>query len=302
MSSDQAVASEPQIVEILLKALRRAEEPITAKKLLDGLTGPYRAAPETIENHLSELVSSGKAFTFEPYVSKAPRYWSHDQEHYARQLVLKNVSRHPMSWSEVKKALKNPLKGFPDARLSKLQKEMLDGGVLHELPFFVGARTQRFSNYPPDPAHYIEDALVKIRKKLAKFGITASDVNNAALGLLAPRDEPDTHELAEETPVPAAVEPHPDEESLESRILERMVHTVPAAANGALVSLRDLWRSMDFQNVDKSSFDQAVLRLADQGKVALHRHDFPAGLSTEDRAELVTDATGDFYVGIALRQ
>ena len=37
MSSDQAVASEPQIVEILLKALRRAEEPITAKKLLDGL-------------------------------------------------------------------------------------------------------------------------------------------------------------------------------------------------------------------------------------------------------------------------
>ena len=66
--------------------------------------------------------------------------------------------------------------------------------------------------------------------------------------------------------------------------------------------LRDLRRSMDFQNVDKSAFDQAVLRLADQGKVALHRHDFPAGLSTEDRAELVTDATGDFYVGIALRQ
>ena len=302
MSSDQAVASEPQIVEILLKALRRAEEPITAKKLLDGLTGPYRVAPETIENHLIELVSRGKAFTFEPYVSKAPRYWSYDQEHYARQLVLKNVSRHPKSWSEVKSALKKPLKGFPDARLSKLQKEMLDGGVLHKLPPFVGARTQIFSNLPPDPSHYIEDALVKIREKLAKFGIAASDVNNAALGLLAPRAEPDIDEPAEETPVPEAVEPHPDEESLESRILERMVDTVPAAANGALVSLRDLRRSMDSQNVDKSSFDQAVLRLADQGKVALHRHDYPAGLSSEDRAELVTDATGDFYVGIALRK
>ena len=81
-----------------------------------------------------------------------------------------------------------------------------------------------------------------------------------------------------------------------------MVEVVPAAVNGALVSLRDLRRSMDFQNVDKSTFDQAVLRLADQGKVALHRHDFPVGLSPEDRAELVTDATGDFYVGIALRQ
>ena len=111
-----------------------------------------------------------------------------------------------------------------------------------------------------------------------------------------------TDEPAEETSVPAPVEPHSDEESLESRILERMVEVVPAAANGALVSLRDLRRSKDFENVDKSSFDQAVLGLADQGKVALHRHDFPAGLSTEDRAELVTDATGDFYVGIALRQ
>ena len=213
--------------------------------MLDGLTGPYRVAPETIENQLNELVSSGKAFSFEPYVSKAPRYWSYDQEHYARQLVLKNVSRHPKTWSEVKSALKKPLKGFPDARLSKLQKDMLDGGVLHKLPPF---------------------------------------------------------EPAEETRVPAPVESHSDEESLESRILERMVEVVPAAVNGALVSLRDLRRSMDFQNVDKSAFDQAVLRLADQGKVALHRHDFPAGLSTEDRAELVTDATGDFYVGIALRQ
>jgi len=302
VSSDQAVASEPQIVEILLKALRRAEEPITAKKLLDGLTGPYRVAPETIENQLNELVSSGKAFSFEPYISKGRRFWSFDQEHYARQLVLKNVSRHPKTWSEVKSALKNPLKGFPDARLSKLQKDMLDGGVLHKLPPFVGARTPIFSDCPPDPSHYIEDALVKIRAKLAKFGIAASDVNKAALGLLAPRAEPDIDEPAEGSPASAGIKPHAEDDSLESRILERMVEVVPAAANGALVSLRDLRRSMDFQNVDKSAFDQAVLRLADQGKVALHRHDYPAGLSSEDRAELVTDATGDFFVGIALRK
>lgn len=302
MSSDQAVAIEPQIVEILLKALRRAEEPITAMKLREGLTGPYRVAPETIENQLNELVSSGKAFSFEPYISKARRYWSYDQEHYARRLILKIVSQDPKSWSEVKKALKKPLKGFPDARQSKLQKDLLESRELHKLPPFVGARTPRFSNLPPDPSHYIEDALVKIREKLSKFGIAAFEVNKAALGLLAPKAEPVTDEPAEGSPASAGVEPHAEDLSLESRILERMVDTVPAAANGALVSLRELRRSMDFQNVDKPAFDQAVLGLADQGKVALHRHDFPEGLSSEDRAELVTDATGDSYVGIALRQ
>jgi hypothetical protein len=302
VSSHQAVAVEPHLVEVLLKALHRAEEPITATKLREGLTGPYKVALETVENQLSELVTSGRAFSFQPYGSKAPRYWPYDQEHYARQLVLKIVSRHPKTWSEVKKALRCPLKGFSDARQSKLQKDMLDSGELHKLPAFVGARASRFSNRPPEPSHYIEHALAKIREKLAKFGIAASDVNNAAFDLLAPRGESVADEPADGTQAVAKVESHVEDDSLESRILERMVDTVPAAANGALVSLRELRRSMDFHSVEKTTFDQAVLHLADQGKVALHRHDFPAGLSAEDRAELVTDGTGDFYVGIAMRQ
>ncbi len=122
------------------------------------------------------------------------------------------------------------------------------------------------------------------------------------MGLLAPGAEPDIHEPAEETPVPAAVESHSEEESLESRILERMVEVVPAAANGALVSLRDLWDAMQFQVPDKSSFDRAVLRLAEQGRVALHRHDLPGDLRDEERADFVPGGNGVFYVGIAVRQ
>lgn len=293
MSSDQAVAAQPEISEVLLKALHRAEEPITAAKLREGLTGPYKVALETIENHLKELVSKERAFSFEPYKSKATRYWAFDLEHYARRLILETVTGHPKTWSEIKKALKSPLKGFPEARQSKLQKTMIDKGELHVLPAFVGARTSMFSNRPPDASHYIEDALRKIQKKLSKFDVSASDIKRCALALFRHGDEPEGSEQGEP--------PEPDT-SLEERIIERMVETVPGAANGSLVPLRELRRSMGFQNVSKSAFDQAVLRLADQGKVALHRHDFPTGLSAEDRSELVANGTGDFYIGIALRQ
>ena len=107
MSSDQAVTAHPEISEILLEALQHAEEPITAAKLREGLTGPHKIALETIESQLNELVSKGKTFNltfnFEPYKSKATRYWSFDQEHYARRLILEMVSGHPKTWSEIKK-------------------------------------------------------------------------------------------------------------------------------------------------------------------------------------------------------
>ena len=122
------------------------------------------------------------------------------------------------------------------------------------------------------------------------------------MGLLAPRAEPDIDEPAEESPASPGIKPHAEEESLESRILERMVEVVPAAANGALVSLRDLWDAMQVQVPDKSSFDRAVLRLAEHGRVALHRHDLPGELRDEERAELVPGGNGVFYVGIAVRQ
>jgi DNA-binding HxlR family transcriptional regulator len=110
--------------------------------------------------------------------------------------------------------------------------------------------------------------------------------------------QPPSNEARVETDAPLPLFDEPD---LAERILERMSHVNPAAANGALISLRDLRRSMDFQGLDKPAFDRAVLRLADQGRVALHRHDYPWSLSDEEKAEMVPDGRGGYYVGIAQR-
>jgi hypothetical protein len=307
MSTTESVALDPELLEVLLKALDKAQEPVTAEKVRKDLPRPYMRPLKVITEHLSELVQSDQAIQFEPYKGRSPRYWRYDLNHYAKQLLLEAVAKSPSTWSELCRALKSPLKGYSDARLGALKKELLDKGELHELPSFLGGRSARFSNRPPDPTPYIDDAIKQIKKKLAKRGVTAEQVDEAARRIVpsTPREAPlQASQTAEQAPPagPAVEDSLPAvEDSLPAQILDRMVDIDPGAANGALVRLRELRRAMDFQNIEKADFDRAVLHLADEGKVALHRHDYPAGLSEQDREELVTDGSGDYFVGIALR-
>jgi hypothetical protein len=73
----------------------------------------------------------------------------------------------------------------------------------------------------------------------------------------------------------------------------------PGAERGALVVSRDLRRAA---RLEKETFDRTVLDLARQGRLSLHRHDYPASLTAAERDDLVTDGAGTYYVGVALRR
>ncbi len=74
----------------------------------------------------------------------------------------------------------------------------------------------------------------------------------------------------------------------------------PAADRGALVTFRDI---RPHAKLSKPKFDALVLSLARQQKLVLHRHDYPAACSADDRAALVHDAESDqHYIGAAFRQ
>lgn len=64
-----------------------------------------------------------------------------------------------------------------------------------------------------------------------------------------------------------------------------------------LISIPDLRR---FLGQPKEKFDPAVLDLSRKGKVVLHSHDHPYGLSEDEIYELVQDGK-NFYIGIALK-
>jgi len=79
------------------------------------------------------------------------------------------------------------------------------------------------------------------------------------------------------------------------RALEALSHDRP---RDALFSLRDLRARLD---MDKQQFDDVALELSREGAVSLHHHDHPGALSESELAQLVRDARGTYYIGIALR-
>lgn len=95
--------------------------------------------------------------------------------------------------------------------------------------------------------------------------------------------------------------------SPEAGVLQTMRQIEPGADRGALVSIRDLRRAMP--HMSKRDFDDKIIRMAQGGALAPHRHDFASSLTPDEREQLVfnpDDKTmgdkGSYYVGVAMRQ
>lgn len=96
------------------------------------------------------------------------------------------------------------------------------------------------------------------------------------------------------------VEPTPHTE-IDELILKGMRDLDSAAEQGASVLLRDLRRNMPAEYRRRETFDAAVIGLAEQERVVLHRHDQPSCLTDAERDELVRDGAGTFYISLAKR-
>jgi len=81
------------------------------------------------------------------------------------------------------------------------------------------------------------------------------------------------------------------------RVLERLHELVAQEREGALIPIRALRRAVD---LGPTSFDAAVLDLADNDLLILHHHEYPSDLSENERAELVRDRYGTYYFAVAL--
>ena len=65
--------------------------------------------------------------------------------------------------------------------------------------------------------------------------------------------------------------------------------------------LNQLRQALRSEISDKDVFDRTIIRLAEQGRVAAHRHDYAGVLSQEDLAALVSDGPGNYFIAVTLR-
>jgi hypothetical protein len=72
----------------------------------------------------------------------------------------------------------------------------------------------------------------------------------------------------------------------------------PQAPLGAVASIPEIRAAL---NLDKDTFDRAVISLAMNERIFIHRHAHPAQLTPRELANMVADGEGNYYVGLVIK-
>jgi hypothetical protein len=277
-----------------LEALHRADGPLTAADLAKRIGGPLKFKEGDLTPVLDECVTAGTVFVIPASGAKGkPRYSDRSPLEVARLGMLQLLAaKGPQTPANLRKSVK----WLSDAQFAQLFQDLRAARELLPQPPVGTSRGELFGDRPPSPGPYLKKLgteLAKVVEKLTAAGVVHGDLRRALV------------ELIEAAGVPfgttggslSASVPAPRGDSLDLIALIKRLE--PGAERGALVGARDLRRAA---GLGKSAFDSAVLELSRQGRVSLHRHDYPASLTPQERDELVTDGAGTYYVGLALRQ
>ena len=264
----------------LREAIARLGKPTSPAELRKALPKPHQRPPAELARLLADLAREGSLFAVKD--GAAFRYCARDPGVVLASAVQAALAAGPLSKKALEQQVKRAAPGFEKFLPAALAVEIARGAV-REHPK-VGKDPLRYGREPPDPAPFLPKTVKEVQalaRKLAPSGVTLAAIH-AALGRslgLTSAAPPDT--AAEDAEVRAALH------SLTSR--------EPA---GTLLSVRAL---RGLVTLAKEPFDRAVLRLSRAGELTLHHHDFPDSLPEAERALLVQDARGVYYVGVAPR-
>jgi hypothetical protein len=260
----------------------------TAGKLKSALRLPL----EVITPALDQLVAEGRVHIWQP--GKTAMYCLFEPQGAARESILRALQIETLDEKGLIGRIRTRFPGYTAGLLREhLQPLLLSGQVL-EHPKYGKAKC-RYGSVPPDPSIYLEKAVSEIEavhRVLAASGVSLERIFQAlsrSLGLsgetsTVTRERPDGKKVSAET---------------ENLVLQGIIRLQPLGQRRALVSIRELRRSL---NMVKRDFDRAVFSLALKGRVALHHHDFPASLRPSEREEMVQDEQGNYYVGIVPKE
>ena len=284
---------ESEICAAALSAMRQTLEPVTAKQLTALLKVTFRIDEAVLSPILDESIERGELHAIPRATPKGkPRYWDRGLVEFGRGLVVQTLDKKgPQPKAKVKKAVKV----LEAASFERVFQSLIDSRRVCEHPPVGKSKVVKYGTQPPAPELYLKDVgtqLAKVVSQLTAVGVERDVLQKAVLQLVA--------ESGLSIPVGASSRGESTSSPVSALDLLMLMRQVePGAERGALVSARDLRR---VANLDKAEFDRAVLALAQQGQLMLHRHDHASHLSAVERDELVTDGAGQYYVGMALRR
>lgn len=283
------------MAKVLLKLLRQSDKPLTVSQIQKNIPGPLRKDRARLVKFLDELSKNRTIGKWLP--KRVPRYWGADMETYSREQLLDVLSRKPMTRLQLLDAFKRKIHGGSDKKagelMGKLIKTLIVEKRVFQFPMPGNRRKKVFSAFPPDPSDYMgrmKKEFETVCGMLKNAGLSSDQIFLSAGKMLRASAETIFGEKAEMDTEP------PD--NIRKLILEKVRIVQPEAERQALVPIRELRAAA---NIPDRSFDAAVLELAHNQKIFLHRHIHPYRLSDQDKEELVTDGKGNYYVGLVIR-
>jgi hypothetical protein len=309
MTTLSAPAPATDLSEAVLQVFQTSAHPLTVSQALKLYQGPKLSAKELARMIEDELVMQGRLFKCSPS-GKSTRYWRNDEEQRVRETVERLLGEQPLPESKLASAVNKALPKVSSVPTIKgVIKKMRQDGQVHERP--GKGKTSLLGLQPFDAAELIafkKGTLTDLASVLAKvepLGVSLQRFLHVLAEKLRPSGQ--TASCPALASAPSLVQASREENNafptmeLEDLIIKGMRDLDPAVQSGASVLLRDLRRHMPPEYRQHETFDAAVIRLAEDGRVVLHRHDQPSYLTDAERDELVRDQSGTYFTSIAHR-
>jgi hypothetical protein len=285
MSNEQSSHSEA--VACALRALQQSAQPLTIAKLEKAIPKSSLKSKKDLPELLEQMVRAGQ---IRSHKARSSVYWLPGMEEQASERILEALSEIPLTQTDLKSKLRSLLIGWPPTKRNEMLARLMKEKRVYKVPPLAGKATLLSARAEATPQDYIRLALQLAVARLKTRGLTAEQVMTAAREVLQPAQA-----------ATAGVTSRQDAIDLERLILERMLLLNPSAVNGAPVQLSQLREALRSEISDKDVFDRTIMRLAEQGRVAAHRHDYAGSLSQEDLAALVSDGRGNYFIAVTSR-
>jgi hypothetical protein len=300
MSTTTTSLSGPELAGVVVEVLVQGEGPLTLAQLRDRLRRHRvggEAAAEELRQCVEGLAAQGKVHAWPAYRSKSPRYAGQSMDDAARAALARLLAEEAFTRAELVAAVRRAVPGLEAPRSGELVDEVLAAGNVRKLPPRLGSASHLLGT--PHPRSYLAPLFGALGKSLARLlprleseGVPAARVIEEARSLW----EQALRQAQEGSPEPApdgpAQEHGPDRAVLEAA--ERL------AGPGAEVSVRDLRRQAG-QGVSRDDFDQALLRLAREGRLELRPHTPHPGSGQPAPEQVVTGPDGRLFDRVARR-
>jgi len=284
-----------EIIEEMITVIKNSLRPLSPVEVQKGIS--CRVDLEKLFKELEAQVRKGRICQW-PAAKGEKKFWEKDPDLSARHNIIEFLGEKPLTRSELLNCFKKHLFGFFDTETKDpMQKNLhilIEAKEVIEHPPVGRGRISRFGVTPPELLPYfgkLKKEYEAICKKLDRAAISSETVYKSVCAFLS--------SVGEKTdPVEPLSEGGRVTPALLKRIFEKVHRIEPAAGQQALVSIPLLRKAMQ---LPKSMFDEAILTLARQEKIWLHRHVDPAQIGESERSRLISDRRGNYYMGLVLR-